>query len=240
MKNKAFTLIELLIVVAIIAILAAIAVPNFLEAQTRSKVSRTKADQRTLATAIESYAVDYNNPPMIVAPTAPLRGGSAPGSGINGASVFLAGQAGISSRFIALTTPVSYITAVFRDPFIPASVGLAGSCNNPTSTAAGYDTYDYVDSFTLAPDSYIDDQRAAAISSGASWHVVSAGPDGENCFGGGTSAQAFGPGGVDYDPTNGTVSRGDVVRIGSGPGQLVDGGPDPAINRITNQYNFTP
>jgi len=58
-----FTLIELLIVVAIIAILAAIAIPNFMEAQVRSKVSRAKADMRTIATALESYFVDKNHYP---------------------------------------------------------------------------------------------------------------------------------------------------------------------------------
>ena len=60
-SQKGFTLIELLIVVAIIAILALIAVPNFLEAQTRAKVSRAKADMRTLATAQEAYYVDWNS-----------------------------------------------------------------------------------------------------------------------------------------------------------------------------------
>src|ERR1041384_5513540 len=60
MNKRAFTLIELLIVVAIIAILAAIAVPNFLEAQVRAKVSREINDMRAVATALESYASDCN------------------------------------------------------------------------------------------------------------------------------------------------------------------------------------
>ena len=64
MRSKhSFTLIELLIVVAIIAILAAIAVPNFLEAQTRAKVARVKNDLRSVATAIEAYRVDTNKYP---------------------------------------------------------------------------------------------------------------------------------------------------------------------------------
>ena len=63
-KQNAFTLIELLIVVAIIAILAAIAVPNFLEAQTRAKVARVRSDQRTLATALETYNLDNNGYPV--------------------------------------------------------------------------------------------------------------------------------------------------------------------------------
>jgi prepilin-type N-terminal cleavage/methylation domain-containing protein len=62
-RKTGFTLIELLIVVAIIAILAAIAVPNFLEAQTRSRVSRSRNDLRTIAVGMESYFIDNNSYP---------------------------------------------------------------------------------------------------------------------------------------------------------------------------------
>jgi len=67
MKDTAFTLIELLIVAAIIGILTAIAVSNFMNAQIRAKVARVEAELKTCATVIELYRLDrgyypaYNN-----------------------------------------------------------------------------------------------------------------------------------------------------------------------------------
>lgn len=59
-KESGFTLIELLIVIAIIGILAAIAIPNLLNAVQRGKQKRSMSDMRTMATAVEAYAVDNN------------------------------------------------------------------------------------------------------------------------------------------------------------------------------------
>ncbi|HUF16828.1 MAG TPA: type II secretion system protein GspG [Thermoanaerobaculia bacterium] len=49
-----------LVLVAILGIIAAIAIPNLLTATQRSKQKRTMADMRSIATAIEAYAVDSN------------------------------------------------------------------------------------------------------------------------------------------------------------------------------------
>jgi general secretion pathway protein G len=57
---RGFTLIELLIVVAIIGIIAAIAIPNLMSAISRGRQKRTMSDMRTIAVAIEAYAVDFS------------------------------------------------------------------------------------------------------------------------------------------------------------------------------------
>ena len=59
-SRKGFTLVEIMIVVAIIALLAAIAVPGFLRARKRSQASRIINDLRLIDAAVDQYAVETN------------------------------------------------------------------------------------------------------------------------------------------------------------------------------------
>ena len=60
-KNRGgFTLVEIMIVVAIIALLAAIAVPGFLRARKRSQTSRIINDLRLIDSAVDQYAIETN------------------------------------------------------------------------------------------------------------------------------------------------------------------------------------
>ena len=59
-KERGFTLIELMIVIAIIGILAAIAIPQFNAYRKRSYNAGARSDARNLATAQEAYYVDHN------------------------------------------------------------------------------------------------------------------------------------------------------------------------------------
>ena len=59
-KRAGFTLVEIMIVVAIIALLAAIAVPGFLRARKRSQASKSLNDLRMISGAIDQYAIEHS------------------------------------------------------------------------------------------------------------------------------------------------------------------------------------
>lgn len=59
-KRGGFTLVEIMIVVAIIALLASIAVPNFLRSRKRSQATQILEDIRQIDSAIDQYAIENN------------------------------------------------------------------------------------------------------------------------------------------------------------------------------------
>ena len=211
--RKAFTLIELLIVVAIIAILAAIAVPNFLEAQTRSKVSRMKSDMRSLATGLESYCVDNNKYPINPA------SGVLPCYGLG-----------------LLSTPIGYITnPLIKDVFIPPSaMVIATGSGGSYAVTSPYDTavqYSLRGLNGTAVDVGIS--GLVAGQQGQWWLLRSFGPDGDaDAY---SSAIAnndvVGILNTVYDSTNGTVSNGNVYRSGGPPSQQAGKVFQAAANR---------
>lgn len=229
--KRAFTLIELLIVVAIIAILAAIAVPNFLEAQVRAKVSRTKADMRTTDLALNSYAVDNNAFPNCHRFGIAMADGAVPGG---------ARQAGAKADPVGtmilerLSTPIAYVANVLsRDPFTVRgrfSSGTAAGMNaaakptavNPaTDAAARYNSYIYQSwnseqRYTTPPDNF---SRPAKRQKSTAWLLHSAGPDGNyynmgGCLANDRAEKIGDTISMIYDPTNGTVSKGSIWRAG--------------------------
>jgi prepilin-type N-terminal cleavage/methylation domain-containing protein len=223
--SRGFTLIELLIVVAVIAILAAIAVPNFLEAQTRAKVSRTVADMRSLAVAIEAYQTDQGTHSGSVLLNKTITTNLTPG---------VAATPRINA-FVAFTTPVAHISSVPADVFNvlePVPVPSLSEKAQRVLTHRGPDFLtEYEDGSLVWRTTHLFEEFDDLVNWGDGtcdtlyyhgpdplWALLSVGPDHDTDVNDPISeAVHF----VDeclaviqpYDPTNGTESDGDIVRF---------------------------
>ena len=189
MNRNAFTLIELLIVVAIIGILAAIAVPNFLNAQTRARVARVMGDHEAIGSALEVYMLDHNDFPWPIGN----------GQGHSSYSVYI-------EYVHELTTPMAYMSSVsYTDIFKPQRENINWY---PDKTVFSYQYVSYNGSWAR-----LSNVSAAMNAKYVKGYCISSyGPDR------GASGVEWVPIGGDpsaiYNPSNGLVSNGDIGRFG--------------------------
>lgn len=217
-SKRGFTLIELLIVAGVLTLLSAVAVPNFLEAQTRAKVSAARGNLRTVKIGLETFAVDNNSYPATKAHS------------YHDPLAILA-----RVQLQPLTTPIAYVSPdAFIDPFgliqphLFASSGVrrnggsyyGGDSVNPNRSLVYFHYPSLARSF--------NDQRCYIAGAG----IVSIGPDLQDSLGAylpfsqATFTGKFGfsqlahPIDTIYDPTNGTMSAGDIAAFVGGAARL--------------------
>lgn len=214
-KLKGFTLIELLIVIAIILILISIALPNFLEAQERARVTRAKGNLRSMETAVMSfrtqygyYYADFNDPSIATRvsrnhgltktqPCPVLFSGPLPDGGFEWGrpgSVMGPERGYFYAKGVhcPLTTPIQFIDpGVTVDPWGDGTVpiGMDSRWDYPTDSTNITAGMRYVAYFVSGPDRVQGDWRRGCERQG-SLDI-----------------------GCVYNPTNGTKSQGDLWMV---------------------------
>jgi prepilin-type N-terminal cleavage/methylation domain-containing protein len=154
-KTLSFTLIELLIVVSIIGILAAIAIPHFMNAVLKAKIASTYVRMKNTHSAMHGYMLDHQMFPQVNGPSRNL------------------------VAFSVLTTPVNYLGSldVCEDVLRQYDYYVLPGNSAEKVTKKTYFIYD----LTIAYDSrWFNGTRHKAYDFGISYLLTSTGPDGYN------------------------------------------------------------
>ncbi len=156
-----------IIILIVLVVLSMIATPNFLESQTRAKISRVQSDLRSMVTAMESYNIDNKGYPEKIE--------------------------------TLWQGPVSYLNAGPTDSFAPGggfSSGRGYGENARLRYLSGAEAYrSALSAGLVSPGQKVSTQNF--------YLLYSVGPD-----------EVDDHGSILYDATNGTTSRGDVVKVG--------------------------
>lgn len=225
--TRAFSFIELLTVICIVGLLTVIAVPNFMEAETRADIASVTENQKRTAMALSMYHIDHGLYPSYYPFTAaagyvaPARvtknynqlaveaqGGSWPTEYFYIPSFAVVDTAG---HAVGLTTPVAYLDSYLRDEFSYWEATTFNFAQGPR---------DYL-IWSWGPDGFdqLDGGEYSAGHNAAEYIVrwnqplpspyLIAGPITRNTPPG---APTSGTGAFTYNPTNGTASAGDIWR----------------------------
>lgn len=206
-QGSGFTIVEILVCLAIVCLLATIAIPNFLRAHTAADVAAARYDLKQLKTGVDAYKSDIGDYPWQNPDAAARRT-----------------QAGSLYTLERLTTPIAYVdgSANFVDPFSPQGWYYGQTLENISARAGDITVRDYRYNARSASGASV--WNKIQVGEPSWFFLESSGPD--QYF----NLTAIALDGVEdnetsrgfllktiYDPTNGTVSRGSIWVQGGNP-----------------------
>ena len=200
MKEKGFTLVELLIVISIIATLAMVAAPKAIESKLLSKLTQVSQDERLIQSALDAYFQDYGGYPR------------------DHDAAWPAAIAGEQDGYTQLTSPIRYLTRILKDPFANPnahrpSTSIEGGSGSDELNRYGNHLYTCgIGSSSKALYRYPERRMWGSADCIHAYLIIGVGPN--------QNDDTFGNDGFPYEtqlysysPTNGTESYGDIYRL---------------------------